>query len=100
MLREYRRQWFAPSLMVCNTQHKTKKISKQGAREEMISDNMHHLGGGVECCGVWQLGEAELERLGMGDVHIWYNIAVLVAFIVAYRLLAYIGIHFLYKEKK
>jgi hypothetical protein len=45
-------------------------------------------------------GEVELQRLGMADVNIWENVAILAGMAVAYRLLAYFCLRFLYKEKR
>jgi len=42
----------------------------------------------------------ELQRLGMADVNIWENVAILAGMAVAYRLLAYFCLRFLYKEKR
>jgi len=45
-------------------------------------------------------GEKELNLLGMADVNIWHNLAILGGMIVAYRILAYICLRFLYKERR
>lgn len=45
-------------------------------------------------------GEVQLDRLGMGDVDIWINVAILAGMAIGYRFLAYVCLRFLYKEKK
>lgn len=45
-------------------------------------------------------GEVQLLRLGMSNVEIWQNIGILAAMVVGYRIIAYICLRFLYKEKR
>jgi len=45
-------------------------------------------------------GETQLKLMGMLDVEIWKDVVILLAMVVGYRLLAYICLRFLYKEKR
>lgn len=45
-------------------------------------------------------GEVQLQRLGMANIEIWENIGILASMILGYRLLAYVCLRFLYKEKR
>jgi hypothetical protein len=45
-------------------------------------------------------GEEELEIMAMENVNIWINMAILAGMIIGYRILAYIAIRYLYKEKR
>eukprot|EP01095_Lingulamoeba_sp_RSL-Kostka_P006417 TRINITY_DN200_c0_g1_i1.p1 TRINITY_DN200_c0_g1~~TRINITY_DN200_c0_g1_i1.p1 ORF type:complete len:184 (+),score=31.49 TRINITY_DN200_c0_g1_i1:154-705(+) len=52
---------------------------------------------GVKVCTP---GSQELELLGMEDVVIWQQFVALIIMIVSYRLIGYIALRFLYKEKR
>jgi len=54
----------------------------------------------VANCVYYTTGDFELTKLDLQDVDIWENFVILVSMVVAYRLLAYIGLRFLYKEKR
>jgi len=45
-------------------------------------------------------GEDEIRILSMDDVNIWHNLAILGGMIAGYRILAYICLRILYKEKR
>lgn len=51
-------------------------------------------------CKYYVTGQQELDTLGLGDTKIWENFVILLGMIVAYRLIAYLALRTLHKEKR
>ena len=51
-------------------------------------------------CEYYISGEQELSLLGLQNTEIWQNFAILLGMIVGYRILCYLALRYLYKEKR
>ena len=51
-------------------------------------------------CQYYITGEEELRLLGLQNTEIWQNFAILLGMIAGYRILCYLALRFLYKEKR